>query len=53
MLGSLRKLWPWKDASEVNILPGAFTNEVALAIGLMVVGFVVVIIIEYLAEHRK
>lgn len=53
MLGSLRKLWPWKDAGEVNILPGAFTSEVALAIGLMVVGFVVVIIIEYLAEHRK
>lgn len=53
MLGSLRKLWPWKDAAEANILPGAFNGEVALTIGLMLAGFAAVIIIEYLAEHRK
>lgn len=53
MLGSLRKLWPWKDAAQGNVLPAAFTVETAVVIGLMLAGFVVVIVIEYLAEHRK
>lgn len=60
MLGSLREIWPWKDylhiegipVGDVNVLPGAFTSEVALAIGLMIIGFVTVILIEYLAEKR-
>jgi putative membrane protein len=61
MLGSLRELWPWKQAmlvddipvEVVNILPAAFTGEVAVALGLMVVGFAVVIGIEMLAERHK
>ncbi len=52
MLGSLRVLWPWK-ADTVNILPSAFTGEVALALGLMLVGFAAVILIEMVAERRQ
>ncbi len=53
MLGSLRKLWPWKDAAQGNVLPAAFTAETAAVIGLMLAGFAVVVAIEYLAERRK
>lgn len=54
MLGSLRKIWPWKDASgEGNILPAAFDGQVALALGLMLAGFVLVIVIEMFAERGK
>ncbi len=55
MLGSLRKVWPWKDAvdAQANVLPGAFTPEVALALGLMVVGVALVIAIDRLAERAQ
>ncbi len=61
MLGSLRELWPWKQSvmvdgiptGNINVLPPALTGEVWLTIGLMAVGFAAVIVIEYLAEHRK
>jgi putative membrane protein len=61
MLGSLRELWPWKQASlgidgvvaSGNVFPGAFTGEVALALGLMALGFIAVILIEFMAERRK
>ncbi len=61
MLGALRELWPWKRARLVNSLPteatGAFptalTGEVVLALGLMVLGFVIVIVIEKMAERRR
>jgi putative membrane protein len=52
MLGSLRVLWPWKTDT-ANVLPAAFTGEVALALGLMLFGFAVVILIEMAAERRK
>ncbi len=52
MLGSLRKIWPWKDATgEANILPAVFDGQVALAIGLMLAGFALVIAIEMIAER--
>lgn len=51
MLGSLRELWPWK-VEKVNILPAAFTGDVALALGLMLLGFIAVIVIEMMAERR-
>lgn len=73
MLGSLRKIWPWKEVltwttdrhgEEVplavkNILPpltinGAFNTEVAIALGLALVGFFLVILIDRLAnKHEK
>ncbi len=66
MIGSLRKIWPWKaDALAVieeqvsaNILPqftvnGALNTEVAFAVGLALVGFVLVIVLERLAGDGK
>ncbi len=61
MLGALRELWPWKQARLVDlipveakdILPAAWTGEVIVALGLMVLGFVAVILIERMAERLK
>ena len=59
MLGSLRKIWPWKEtlttffdshgreipALQINTLPPSFNSEVGLAVLLMFVGFLVVFIL--------
>lgn len=56
MLGSLRKIWPWKETlttflnshgrevpvQQINALPSSFDSEVGLAVLLMFVGLVVV-----------
>lgn len=71
MVGSLRKIWPWKEVlawttdrhgEEVplavkNILPpltinGVFNTEIAVALGLALVGFFLVIIIDRLANRN-
>ncbi|MCS6910224.1 MAG: DUF368 domain-containing protein [Anaerolineales bacterium] len=62
MLGSLRKVWPWKEtlvngvdshfAHEVNVLPSAFSPEVGLALALLLLGVALVWGIEYLAARR-
>lgn len=66
MLGSLRKIWPWKETlafmtdrhgaqvpiEQINVLPAAFTAEVAAAIGLAILGFAIVFTIERLANHQ-
>ena len=63
MLGSLRKLWPWKVVVESmtndhgktiplvvhNVLPQAFGAEVVIAILLAAVGFVAVLLLDRLA----
>ncbi len=63
MLGSLRKLWPWKVVVESitdshgntiptvvhNVLPGAFNVEVVLALILATVGFAAVLLLDRLA----
>ncbi|MCB0713843.1 MAG: DUF368 domain-containing protein [Ignavibacteriae bacterium] len=65
MLGSLRKVWPWKETIETytdrhgeiqplvqdNILPG-FGTEVWIALALAVVGFIVVIAIEKMGNSE-
>jgi len=52
ILGSLWKLWPWREAvegtsellaKEVNVLPSAWTPEVTVAVVLALIGFVVVV----------
>jgi len=64
MLGSLRKIWPWKLTLETmtdrhgeliplvqrNVLPDAFNGEVLAALGLAVLGVAVVLVIERLAN---
>ncbi|MDW8328073.1 MAG: DUF368 domain-containing protein, partial [Anaerolineales bacterium] len=62
MLGSLRKVWPWKEtlvngvdshfAHEINVLPSVFSPEVGLALALLLLGVALVWGIEYLAARR-
>jgi len=66
IIGALRKVWPWKEyvesepgtvdqliyVIEKNVLPETFSNDVALALGLMVLGFILVIILDYLAAQK-
>jgi putative membrane protein len=65
MLGSLRKIWPWKETlastrdthgnviptAQVNVLPSLWDKELVLAICLVVVGFLVVVSLNFLAER--
>lgn len=64
MLGSLRKVWPWKKTLEsitdshgnmlpileANILPAQLNGEVFAALGLMAAGFLVVLILDRMAR---
>ncbi len=66
MLGSLRKLWPWKETTEwmidrhgesipkiqINTLPPAIDTEFFIAIGLMLLGIVLVILLDRM-DHSK
>jgi putative membrane protein len=71
MIGSLRKIWPWKEVlasipdshgvpiptQELNILPaltinGAFNMEILFALGLAAVGFVLVVVMERVANRH-
>jgi putative membrane protein len=65
MLGSLRKVWPFKETLESmvgsggkvvplvqeNILPAQWTGEVAAALCLGVLGFVVVLVLDRMARR--
>ncbi len=66
MLGSLRKVWPWKETiatildrhgqpipiQQANVLPTTFTPEVAFAIGLAAFGFILVFALESIASRQ-
>jgi putative membrane protein len=65
MCGSLRKVWPWKEVletqiirgkeyiiSEANIMPAQFGTEFFLAILLAVVGLVLVLLLERTAGDQ-
>ena len=66
MLGSLRRIWPWKEtlttfidshgnevpALQVNILPPSLNTEVVLAFLFMLLGFAVIVALNYW-EHKK
>ena len=50
MLGSLNKVWPWKDGG-ANVLPGNFEDpHLAQAIVSCMVGFVLIFAVEYLGR---
>ena len=63
MIGSLRKIWPWKsmtaiatDGSEsgaimVNIFPQQINTEVLIAIGLALLGGLIVLLMQRLTEE--
>ncbi|MDL2265229.1 DUF368 domain-containing protein [Parabacteroides sp. OttesenSCG-928-G07] len=49
MLGSLNKVWPWKDITESNILPDQLIWQ---GIALMIVGFFLVYCLEKLSGKK-
>ena len=65
MLGSLRKVWPWKvdvawmtgrhgeqiPTVQRNVLPDAFTPDVLFAIGLAITGLVLVLVLDWWASR--
>ena len=56
MIGSLRKVWPWKVADKIdnaNILPQNFDTEFWYAIALAVLGLVIVLAIEFIASKKE
>ena len=67
MIGSLRKIWPWKEVvlygtdrhgeqvpiQLANVLPDAWTSEVTYALLLAIVGFALVFAIDYWASRRE
>lgn len=67
MLGSLRKLWPWKEIisttfdrhgkvvplEEINIPPPNFDTGFVVAIGLVLIGFLAVVVLDNLAGKQE
>jgi len=67
MLGSLRKIWPWKETlatmkdthgnmiptAQVNVLPSHWDKELMMAVFLVVVGVLVVLSLNYFAEREN
>ena len=56
MIGSLRKVWPWKVSDKIdnaNILPQNFDTEFWYAIALAVLGLVIVLAIEFIASKKE
>jgi putative membrane protein len=60
MIGSLRKIWPWKMVAmeggaqqAVNVLPQAFNLEFGLAVGLALAGMMTVAALQWLALRGR
>ncbi len=67
MLGSLRKVWPWKETlqtmtdahghlivtAQANVLPCCWNNEVMAALCLGILGLLVVFFLEFWVYKRK
>ena len=66
MIGSLPKIWPWKEILETkiirgkahiiwgsNMMPQTLNTEVLVALCLAVLGFIIVLIIERLARGKE
>ena len=66
MLGSLRKVWPWKETlksindglghrvpiEQANIIPAQWNSEVLAAVSLAILGFSVVFCLNLWAERK-
>jgi len=67
MIGSLRKIWPWQETiswtidrhgaqvplEQINILPPDFGSEFVAAIGIALVGFLIVVVLDILANKEE
>lgn len=65
MVGSLRKIWPWKETletqiihgktyitSEKNLLPSEINAELITAAGLCLAGFILILLLEKISETK-
>jgi len=65
LIGSMKKVWPWKEVletkvvrgktrilREANILPESFDSQVVLALALAIIGFIAVIWMEYRTSSK-
>ena len=55
MIGSLRRLWPWKsDANPMNpILPETINNEILLSIAIAIAGMMAILIITKISANME
>ena len=66
MIGSMKKIWPWKQTlestiirgktyilREENILPMTIDAQVMIALALMITGFMIVILIEIMSNNSN
>ncbi|MBC2714860.1 MAG: DUF368 domain-containing protein [Desulfobacteraceae bacterium] len=66
MFGSMRKIWPWKETLETamihgklrvlkerNIWPETFDSDLALAVCLIIAGFIAVLALEQLSHSKE
>jgi putative membrane protein len=66
MIGSLRKIWPWKETVEfildqgeqipirqINVLPPAWNDQFLFALVLAIVGFTAVFVLDYVASKKE
>jgi putative membrane protein len=65
LVGSMPKIWPWKEILDsqiirgkphviwgANIMPNKMNSEVLVALGLAIIGFMAVLVVERLARER-
>jgi putative membrane protein len=67
LIGSLRKIWPWKETVEfmldrhgdqvpmrqINVLPPSFDGQVILAIALAVAGCALILVLNSVASRKE
>lgn len=67
MIGSLRRIWPWKEtvmtyinsygkeahALQTNILPSSFDKNLMLTLFFMIIGFALVLVMDFCARKTK
>ena len=67
MIGSLRRIWPWKEtvttflnshgkevhALQTNILPPSFDRDLVVSLFFMIIGFALVFVMDFWAQKTK
>lgn len=66
LIGSMKKVWPWKEVlesveirgkmrvlREANVIPNEMNSESVLAVGLIVIGFLAVISLEFFSKKKE
>jgi len=56
MIGSLRKLWPFREfegQNEINVLPGQFDSTTGITIACFAAGFLVIVVMTLLSRNKE